>query len=72
MTWTFTDDPNDPCGLCVSWEEGEDSASSDIYDSARPVWPDGTTVERIYRFTHRDCTKAAVAYTIEAIEESAR
>lgn len=61
--WRFTDDPDDPCGLCVVWEERPDDP---MMDHARPVWPDGTTASRIYRHVHRDCQASAIAYTSEA------
>jgi hypothetical protein len=62
--WVFTDDPEDPCALCVAWDEGDDPFG----EEARPYLPSGY-VDRIYRFTHRECTAAAIAYTSEAAME---
>lgn len=59
--WRWTNDPADPCGLCVVWEENADDPMAD----GRPVWPDGSTVPRIYKFTHRDCNDAALRYSME-------
>jgi hypothetical protein len=61
--WLFSDDCHDPCALCVSWDQPEDDP---LGEKARPIWPDGRTVERIYRFTHKECTDSAIAYSIEA------
>lgn len=60
--WFFTDDREDPCGLCVGWEEAEDPM-----DGGRPIWPDGSTVTRVYRFTHGDCQAAAIRYSMETV-----
>jgi hypothetical protein len=64
----MTDDPNDPCAYCVVWEEQDDDPFG---ERARPVWPDGTTAERIYRFIHRSCQQSVTRYVSEAAEEMA-
>ena len=56
----WTEDPADPCGYCVHWEE------TDGFEEGVPLTPDGPAT-RIYRFVHDDCEKAVMAY----IEESA-
>jgi hypothetical protein len=68
QAFVFTDDRNDPCPCDVVWEEQPDDPFA---ERARPVWPDGTTVERVYRFIHRDCQRAVTRYVSEAAEEMA-
>lgn len=67
MTQPFieTDDPNDPCAYCVQWDEPEFMDSGN-FEQARPVNPDGSTVERIYRFTHDACEQAVMAYIADS------
>lgn len=62
--WVFTDNPDDPCAYDVQWEEPDDPFGS--IDDSRPYWPDGSTAERIYRFTHAACMDAVIEYTSEA------
>jgi len=59
--WEFTNDPDDACSLCVVWEEQPDDV---LGENARPIWPDGSTVERIYRFVHRQCQMDAIEYSM--------
>lgn len=55
--WTLTDNPADPCSLCVQWTDAEE-----IEDSV-PYFPSGP-VERLYRGVHVDC--AAVVSAMQA------
>jgi len=52
-TYVETDDPTDPCSLCVQWRPqiGDD----DQTDNWEPYWPDGSVVPRIWRGTHAGC-----------------
>ncbi len=60
--WDYTDDPADPCGLCVQWR-GPDGAEIDMenVDRAEPYWPDGSVVARVFRDVHPRCS-AVVAH----------
>lgn len=40
-------------------------------DEARPIWPDGTTVERMYRFVHKECEESVMRYVTESARERA-
>ena len=60
----WSNDPADPCGYCVHWDEPENMHSGN-FEEAAPMLPDGPAA-RLYRFTHDDCEKAVMAY----IEES--
>jgi hypothetical protein len=67
-SYVDTDDPTDPCALCVQWRliDPADELGSDW----EPYWPDGTVPPRIWRGTHADC-QAAVDQ-MHADQEAAR
>ena len=54
MNYIWTDNPEDPCSLCVIWvgEEFEDMI---------PHMPSGP-VNRVYRGQHKECMDAVLAY----------
>ena len=61
----MTDDPADPCGYCVHWEEPDGDFMG---ERAVPMTAQETVATRLYRFTHDECEKAVMAY----VEESSR
>lgn len=62
--FTWTDDPADPCSLCVSWQEPPEIDGYVDMDLAVPVLPGGP-VDRIYRGVHESCQAAVAAYQDE-------
>jgi len=62
-SFTFTDDPADPCSLCVGWVEADDPND---WEAAYPINADGSRVERIYSFIHDSCEKSAMLYSSES------
>ena len=66
-SFEWTDDPEDPCALCVGWEEPEDwDADEDPYgDELVPVGVDGPA-PRVCRMTHPACDQAVLDYIEEA------
>jgi len=50
--YVLSDDPNDPCGYCVSWVESDDPVKAAIGEDATPILPSGP-VDRIYRHVPR-------------------
>lgn len=64
-TYVMTDDPNDPCGLCVMWEEQPD----DFMGENAVPWSSPTQrADRIYQAVHEDCERAAMEYVAESGE----
>lgn len=62
---TLTDDPADPCGLCVSWRppDGGDITMDNV-DQAIPCLPSGP-VSRLYGGLHETCVNEVIAYQEE-------
>lgn len=55
--WTWTDDSDDPCSLCVTWEIPKVSPEVQwvFDDDAEPYGPDGALAPRVYRLLHAGC-----------------
>ena len=61
MTYVMTDDPADPCALCVHWDE-PDYMDSGNFEDAVPYIAPGVKAERIFKYTHDACDAAVTAY----------
>ncbi len=59
MTYADTDDPTDPCALCVQWRQID--PADELGTEWEPYWPDGSVVPRVWRGTHADCQAAVDA-----------
>ena len=70
MTYIQTDDPMDPCSLCVQWmtPEGGNVESMEDAERAVPFIGPGKVAPRIFAFIHDECEKAAIEYTTEATQ----
>jgi hypothetical protein len=51
--WVWTDDPGDPCSLCIQWRNPDGRFTIDPDDDAVPCTPSGEVVARVYRGVHR-------------------
>ena len=65
MTYEMTDDPRDPCALCVFWEEPEFMHSGN-FEEAVPWASPSVRATRIYQAVHDDCEKAVMEYIAES------
>lgn len=54
--WIWTDDPDDPCSLCIQWRDPATGSGDGVSMSAEwePYLPDGSVVPRVYREVHDD------------------
>jgi hypothetical protein len=66
--WALTENPEDPCPLCVQWmtPEGGNVESMEDADRALPFTGPGTVARRLYFVNHDECERAAIQYTTEA------
>lgn len=65
--WVATDDPTDPCNLCVQWRcavNGVDcpDALCDYKHEQEPYWPDGSVVPQVFDGNCGRCTEAMEHY----------
>lgn len=51
-TWEWTDDPSDPCPLCVVWVETD--PEDYMHESDLPMLPGGIA-PRVYGNIHAEC-----------------
>lgn len=64
-TFTWTDDPEDPCALCVQWEtERDDDYKADMI----PYMPSGP-VDRVYNRWHPECEQSVTDMQAEHSKE---
>lgn len=78
--YEITENPNDPCSLCVQWRCPECKQMDCVDDCPNwpgamvadyePFWPDGSIAPRIYRYTHRECQQAVDAYIADHAEDA--
>lgn len=52
--WRYSDDPTDPCLMCVQWQNRNDRPT--------PVMPDGKVAPFIYGDVHPGCRALFDAY----------
>lgn len=57
-SWAWSDDPGDPCALCVHWR------CDDPNDDDTVTLPSGP-VANVYRGTHKVCDEAVGVYLAE-------
>ena len=67
MTYIQTDDPNDPCSLCVQWmtPEGGNVETYEDAERAVPFISPWKVAPRIYQYIHDDCQAAAFAVEVD-------
>lgn len=69
-SWTFTDDPADPCPYCVSWvdplnptdDPDGDHCDLDDFIPYAPVHGELISIDRVYRNAHTTCQAQVDAY----------
>ena len=59
-SWAWSDDPDNPCTLCVHWR----SDDPDDDGAVTPVLPSGP-VPRVYRGIHDECDEAVSRYLVD-------
>lgn len=62
--WAWTDDPDDPCTLCLSW------TGYDMENEGTPWLANGTVSPRVWRGIHADCQRMVDAYEADVATDS--
>lgn len=76
-TWRFTDDPGDPCALCVQWRcevchSHDWPGCCDWNTESEPYWPDGSVQTLVYQTVHEDCERSVLDYQADHADDADR